>query len=171
MRKTGPKPATIKRFQRIFSIKTTVDENGCVLWTGSRNTKGYGTYSGWMAHRLSYAVHKGPIPDGLHICHSCDNPPCVNPSHLRADNAFGNMRDAVERGRLTPNKPRTPEALALKAIAMIAEEKTPLKVIAESLGLSESVVRHIHGGRTWQAISGFDKSRPKSVWINPQTTY
>lgn len=54
----------------------------------------------FKAHRVSYEMRHGPIPDGLNILHDCDNPNCVNPSHLKAGTQQENMRDASLRGRL-----------------------------------------------------------------------
>lgn len=81
-----------------------VDTTGdCWLWTGRRDGKGYGHLSvlgkDWTAYRLSYALHNGDIPDGAFICHTCDNPPCVNPAHLYAGTPRTNSRDCLERGR------------------------------------------------------------------------
>ena len=77
-----PDPATVRRL--IF--KTTLVD-GCWLFTGYCDSKGYGQlwYQGrarW-AHRISYAAFNGPIPDGLTVDHTCHNPSCVNPEHLR----------------------------------------------------------------------------------------
>lgn len=75
----------------------------CWLWTRYRDEHGYGRT--WFdgghitAHRLAYILTHGEIPDGAHILHSCDNPPCVNPAHLRAGTRSDNMRDKVARGR------------------------------------------------------------------------
>ena len=86
-----------------------VDKTGdCWLWTGSLNATGYGTIGKggrgngiYLAHRVSFELHHGPIPDGLFVIHSCDNPPCVNPAHLRAGTSRDNMQDAISRGRWT----------------------------------------------------------------------
>lgn len=81
--------------------------DGCWEWTGGitgRPGSGYGAISlGYgqqiKAHRFSYEIHHGPIPDGLYVCHSCDNPKCVNPSHLYAGTATDNNRDTIARNR------------------------------------------------------------------------
>jgi hypothetical protein len=80
-----------------------IDANGCWIWTGRRYTKGYGQASfrgrNIRAHRYAYEAWKGPIPAGMMVLHSCDNPPCVNPDHLRIGTARDNMMDAIQRGR------------------------------------------------------------------------
>lgn len=77
------------RFQTKYRID---EETGCWLWTGALNNKGYGTIGETIAdyttkhhyaHRLSYTMHKGPIPDGLVVDHMCNVRNCVNPDHLQ----------------------------------------------------------------------------------------
>lgn len=77
--------------------------DGCWNWNGYRDTKGYGAFGldrkVQKAHRVAYILAFGEIPEGAHILHSCDNPPCVNPAHLRAGTRTDNMQDKVLRGR------------------------------------------------------------------------
>lgn len=63
----------------------------CWLWTGLQH-KGYGRYSDGLAHRVSYEIHRGPIPDGLELDHLCRTPLCVNPDHLEPVTRAENMR-------------------------------------------------------------------------------
>ena len=86
------------------------DPGQCWEWTGAKVRDGYGLvgirnseidgkFTG--AHRLSWYLYNGPIPNGLMVCHHCDNPGCVNPAHLFVSDRSGNMLDAYEKGRLT----------------------------------------------------------------------
>jgi len=83
----------------------------CWIWTGSRLPAGYGRFlvggKGVYAHRWSFVLAFGAIPDGLYVCHRCDNPQCVRPEHLFAGTALDNARDAKSKGRLTPSDRRS----------------------------------------------------------------
>ncbi len=80
--------------------------SGCWLWTAAAAGNGYG-YIGRgragegmeYAHRVSWKIHKGPIPKGKQVLHRCDTPPCVNPDHLFLGDVSANMRDCVAKGR------------------------------------------------------------------------
>jgi hypothetical protein len=80
----------------------------CWPWTGYTNTRGYGVIRinrrTVLAHRIAYQVERGPIPDGLFVCHHCDNPPCCNPAHLFLGTQTENMRDMISKGRGNKSK-------------------------------------------------------------------
>ena len=90
------KPA-LARFER----KWTPEPNtGCWLWKGSAHTYGYfGHADEEAAHRVSWTLHRGPIPDGVLVLHVCDVPGCVNPDHLFLGSAGDNSADMVRKGR------------------------------------------------------------------------
>lgn len=82
-----------------------VDKAGeCWTWTAGRGDHGYGSFTNddggaVSAHRFSYELHYGPIPDGMVVCHRCDNPPCVRPEHLSIGTQADNVQDMFEKGR------------------------------------------------------------------------
>lgn len=82
--------------------------NGCWNWKGCRTSRGYGRFQvhpkTLRAHRVSYFLFNGEFDETLLICHSCDNPSCVNPSHLFIGNSKENVEDMVKKGRLNRNK-------------------------------------------------------------------
>ncbi len=84
-------------------VDTTAGMDGCWLWLGERNSKGYGRLKVdghyIAAHRIAWAEAFGPIPAGLMACHHCDNRPCCNPAHLFIGSAADNLRDAFAKGR------------------------------------------------------------------------
>jgi HNH endonuclease len=113
-----PPQYTTKDITRFWA---KVDKSGdCWLWKASKNHDGYGRLQvngrAIAAHRISYEIAHGPIPDGLCVCHHCDTPACVNPSHLFLGTHWDNKQDSVRKGRIATGDQhwtrRMPEKLA-----------------------------------------------------------
>lgn len=87
---------------RIWSRVLETDK-GCWEWQGARDSKGYGrvSYLGrpQTVSRVAWELVNGPIPDGMEVCHTCDNPPCINPAHLWIGTRSDNQRDSVNKKR------------------------------------------------------------------------
>jgi hypothetical protein len=92
---------------RFWSWVLTGNPNDCWEWQGCINDNGYGIF--WYkvvirSHRFSYLLNKGPIENGLCVCHKCDNPSCVNPEHLFLGTQGENMKDMMTKGRAVAPK-------------------------------------------------------------------
>ena len=84
-------------------INSATIGQGCWNWTAYKNNEGYGRLRAGgekvLAHRLSYSIFKGEIAEGLFVCHTCDNPACINPEHLFLGTHQDNVSDCVAKGR------------------------------------------------------------------------
>jgi hypothetical protein len=121
---------------------------GCWLWAGSSHWDGYGQLNvngvPVKTHRLSWELHRGPIPDGMCICHRCDFPPCVNPDHLFLGTFEDNARDMV-------NKNRHPKAkITLAQAREIAKSTESGPILGKKYGISRVSINYIKNGTTWK---------------------
>lgn len=152
---------TVERFWSKVRIT-----DGCWEWTGGRRTR-YGYFhtgrNSEQTHRLSFEMAYGPIPDGMLVCHTCDNPPCVRPSHLFLGTIQDNVADATAKGRMasgarsgwvtTPERMlarRPPIHLPDVAVAGIYRSVAAgesMGSIARRLNASTSAVSRIAGGK------------------------
>lgn len=140
--------------------KIRIAESGCWEFTGFCLPNGYGRIGGIggtkLAHRVSYEVHVGKIPEGMHVCHHCDNPPCVNPKHLFAGTRSDNAQDMIRKGRAkaptaqpkTRNMAHWKAKLTPEQVQQIRTRKAePRKALAAEFGLNARYVSAIICGR------------------------
>jgi len=172
---------TIK--QRFLEKINKRTPNGCWEWIGGCNEYGYGRF--WngdrmvMAHRFSCKLFKDLIPEGKIVCHTCDNPRCVNPDHLWLGTQKENIRDAIRKGRLDPkelNQPRGdnhwsrkhPERMnqscgdnhycskLTEKIVMEAREEyssgTSIVVLANKYGVTDVAMGNAIHRKTWKCV-------------------
>lgn len=136
-------------------------DDECWGWKYSQQPSGYsqirvdGTTQ--LAHRLSYELHYGPIPPGLHVCHKCDNRECVNPNHLFLGTHADNMRDRDSKGRVRHGQDHPCAILAeqdVVAIRVLAEQGIRQQVIAAKFGVQLNEVSRIVRGERWSRAGG-----------------
>lgn len=146
-------PRIVTRFESGY---VPVPESGCWIWIGNYIGNGYGSVPGErrgvkiLAHRLSYEIHKGPIPQGLLICHKCDTRLCVNPDHLYAGTDKDNARDRQSRKRNPLHGERNGRAIiSEKDVSIIRSSLHPHKTLAKLYGVSKWTIRDIKRKRTW----------------------
>jgi len=137
--------------------------SGCWLWEGAVKELGYGVIGLGTreqgtdkAHRVSYQLYKGEIPEGLCVLHSCDNPACVNPNHLRVGTLSDNMRDCVARKRnFVPNN-RGENAkwakLTKESVDHIRQRVMSGVEYARIYGVSKSTVYQVWCGANWKTV-------------------
>lgn len=143
----------------------------CWIWQGNtRANGGYGLLTlgssknqrHYRAHRISWELAHGPIPTGMHVCHRCDNPPCVNPKHLFLGTRYENMQDMLDKGRHRSNWPRKHGTINWNA--KLTDEQVLLirarysaggisqGQLAKEYGISQSVMSAIVSRRLWQHL-------------------
>lgn len=136
---------------RLMRYVTPGSEDECWEWEGGRDAKGYGLLglerTGRRAHRLMYEVHKGPIPDGLLVRHTCDNPPCVNPAHLLVGDHHDNAVDMVQRFRQANQKLTAEDVAEMRRKR--AEYGTSTAELAERYSVSRDYVNAVLRGAAW----------------------
>jgi len=143
-----------------FKSKYQEQPNGCWEWmTKSKTHDGYGVMivDGVMrsGHRLSYELFKGLIPEGLLVCHTCDNPSCVNPSHLFLGTAQDNMTDKVNKGRSPKGEKNASAKLTeeqIRSIKIELNDGGKVTHIAIKYGMSHGQVSKIKSGKKWGHI-------------------
>ena len=163
--------------ERFWAKVNAVPPVGCWPWTGACNADGYGQMkvSGRVvgAHRIAYELQVGPVPGGLSVLHSCDNPPCVRGAHLLLGTQTDNVRDMFAKGRANSatgdrnGSRRHPERrphlrgescghakLTWDAVREIRRRYQPRRVslakLAKDYGVSTGAVQQVIEARTWK---------------------
>lgn len=138
-----------------FWEKVDKQDGGCWIWNGSTHHFGHGSFRDehrrtTRAHRWAWKATHGPIPDGMCVCHHCDNPPCVNPEHLFLGTIADNNMDAAEKGRLVI--PRAGK-LTPDAVVAIRNSTETTHIVAKRYGVSLRMVQLVRTRRVWKHVA------------------
>lgn len=143
-------PEFDERMAQKLKDRASRQPNGCINYTGQNNGS-YGQIEyrrkTYLAHRVAYQLAHGNIPDGMFVCHSCDNRLCINPDHLWLGSARDNVVDMVikGRGRYNPRKKLSDEAMdALRHEILSGETQ---RALAAKYGVSQSYISMLKSGQ------------------------
>lgn len=155
-RKSLPQHPLVEAFMK----HVTIDCNGCWMWRGGLVHGGYGSFTcrpyGYFtarAHRASYEIFNGPIPEGHVVRHKCDNTGCVNPEHLITGTQADNIQDAISRGRLAIGARHGCSKLTEHAVVAIRADTRKQRTIAKEYQVSEQTICDIKKRRSWAHVS------------------
>lgn len=145
-----------------FEAKYTRGEpDECWEWQGYRDPHGYGSLKVPIlgerrVHRISYRLYSGTIPAGMVICHSCDNPPCVNPAHLSVGTHADNIRDCVSKGRRARRQPRGSKLSdeQVRAIRRRYAAGERQYALAAEFSVNQSTISDIIRGKLLAGVTG-----------------
>jgi hypothetical protein len=134
--------------------------NDCWVWTSSVDRRGYGLFGATRApiraaHRLSWYIATGEDPGTLHVCHHCDNPPCVNPAHLFLGNDAANHADMATKQRSSWGERSGHAKLTegdVREIRQLAARGVRHAEIAERFSVSRVTVSDIHRRKSWYQL-------------------
>ena len=164
----SPKRHTATQWMRcpkervLASVNVSCD--GCWVWQKAA-TKGYGVITWkctwWQAHRFSYWAFSGTHPKKMHVLHSCDNPMCVNPGHLRLGTNAENMSEKVAKGRHSRGESSGNALLREQEVSAIRKMyRRPVGTkrglglfLARWFSVSHSLVTEIKQGRAWRHVA------------------
>lgn len=149
---------------KINKTSSSIYYNGTRCWvcTSYKHTQGYGLFKvkgehGYIhkgAHRISYEIKYGSIPESIKVCHHCDNPPCVNPEHLFLGTQKDNMMDAAKKERLGKAKGSKNgySKLTEAQVIVILGDTRFHKQIAKDYNVTRSVISGIKRGYSWKHV-------------------
>lgn len=143
------------------TIKYPGNDQYCWEWNGYCNEYGYGIFN-WdrhiKAHRFIFECYNGPIPDGLFVCHKCDNPPCCNPEHLFLGTEQDNKNDMVQKNRqafgTTNGMSKLDDVTIIEILESIRSGKyTSLQQLCSAYSIAESPIRDIFNRKLWKHVT------------------
>lgn len=138
-----------------------VDKSGdCWMWTAGQLKDGYGAFrirtgKNTSAHRYSWQLHFGEIEKGLLVCHKCDTPLCVNPSHLFLGTPLDNSRDMVAKKRQSIGENRSRAKLndeKVRAIRRLLKKGWARPWLARLLDVDNSLIAQVERGIVWRHV-------------------
>ena len=134
--------------QTRFESKFEKHENGCWIWNAARRPTGYGVFNfngkPTTASRVSYILYRGVDPGKLFVCHTCDEPSCVNPSHLFLGTNLDNVNDRISKDRPAGRYSTLTESHYLEVKQYLADNsELSIREIARRLGLNRCTVQRI----------------------------
>jgi len=150
---------TLAELQRLTGkYNTTPTTEGCLEWTATKNHFGYGqlrvNYKGWLAHRFVYTNCVEPIPEGFIVMHTCDNPACINPAHLRLGTHRLNVLDKEAKGRGNAGAANGHAKLTVEDVAAIraryAQGAISLAQLGRDFGVNRSCIHKIVNKTHWK---------------------
>lgn len=129
----------------------------CWIWTGARFSTGYGQIAKrgkqLLAHRVSWVLHHGPLGANDVVCHSCDNPACVNPEHLFIGTQKTNMADCAAKHRSAHGERNGQHKLSEGQVLSIKESKESERALAARFGVCRSNIGYIRRGKRWSRLT------------------
>lgn len=142
-----------------IAARALKQDNGCWLWPGAKTPQGYGKIGRGgvtlYVHRVMHEAHVGPIPPGNIVMHSCDEPSCCNPDHLRVGTQSENLRDMVDKGRSktgeTHHAAKITEA-HVRAIRARHECGERQNLLADAYGVTKQHINAIVKRKTWAHV-------------------
>jgi hypothetical protein len=137
----------------VIAANSRHEPSGCIAWTGKTARGGYGRFTVGgrprSAHREAYRLAVGPIPDGLLVCHRCDNPSCVNPDHLFLGTVADNASDMVSKGRQAIGGKINTAKLSPEQVHEIRNSSLSNRQASKVYGVSPSQIGNIKRNESW----------------------
>lgn len=133
-----------------------MNKQWCWPWKGAGKGNGYGhtSYKGRNvpAHRLSYMLFRGPVPDGMDVCHKCDNRWCVNPEHLFLGTRGKNVADMVRKGRASGGNRKHLKECDVQEVRRRLNAGSTLREVLRTMDINYGTITAIAGGRSYVGI-------------------